>query len=93
MPGPSPGTKRCGTGKPRSSLTEAKEAFAEGDAEAKEAYLKALHYSPDSAAAHLSLARIYKGEKNFPTPSFTSRPRKAGIRKRRGPERVRRNAV
>jgi len=48
-------------------LTEAKEAYAGGDVEAgKTAYLQALHYSPDSAAAHLSLARIYKGEKNIP---------------------------
>ncbi|MHB8094106.1 MAG: tetratricopeptide repeat protein [Candidatus Aminicenantales bacterium] len=48
-------------------LAQAKEAFAAGDAEAgKRAYLQALHYSPDSSAAHLSLARIYKGEKNIP---------------------------
>lgn len=45
------------------SIDEAKEALAQGDSEkGKEAYLKALHYSPESADIHLALAELYKKE-------------------------------
>lgn len=45
---------------------EAERAIAEGNAEkATEAYLSALHYSPENTDIHLALADIYKKEKKF----------------------------
>jgi tetratricopeptide (TPR) repeat protein len=47
-------------------LTEAKSAEAAGDtAKGKDAYLKALEYSPKLEAAHLGLARLYLKDKDF----------------------------
>jgi len=60
-------------------LAEAKRAFAAGDAEAgKKGFLTALFYSPDSVEAHLSLARIYKGEKNIPSAALHYKAANAG---------------
>jgi len=48
------------------SLDEAKTFLAHQDVEkSKEAFLKALYYSPQSTAAHLSLAEIFKKEDNL----------------------------
>jgi Tfp pilus assembly protein PilF len=45
---------------------EANSYLTAGDMEkSKEAYLKALYYTPDATEAHLSLARIYKKEGNL----------------------------
>ncbi|MBN1223443.1 MAG: S-layer homology domain-containing protein [Candidatus Aminicenantes bacterium] len=47
-------------------LREAKGFLSAADTEkSKEAYLKALHYSPDLTEAHIALSRIYKEEGNF----------------------------
>jgi len=60
-------------------LAEAKRAFAAGDAEAgKKSFLTALFYSPESVEAHLSLARIYKGEKNVPSAVLHYKAASAG---------------
>jgi Tfp pilus assembly protein PilF len=60
-------------------LAEAKRAFAAGDAEAgKKGFLTALFYSPESVEAHLSLARIYKGEKNVPSAVLHYKAASAG---------------
>ena len=49
--------------KTKQAINDAKEALSQGDAEkAKEAYLKALHFSPESKEIHLALAEIYKKE-------------------------------
>jgi Tfp pilus assembly protein PilF len=49
--------------KTKEALTEGKNFLAEGNTErSKEAFLKALYYSPNSTEAHLSLAEIYKTE-------------------------------
>lgn len=49
--------------KTEQAIDEAKEALSKGDTEkGKEAYLKALHYSPESSEIHLALAEIYKKE-------------------------------
>lgn len=48
------------------ALDEAKTYLAQKDIEkSKEAFLKALYYSPQSTAAHLSLAEIFKKEDNL----------------------------
>jgi len=48
------------------ALSLAKQAMEAGQAEeGKEAYLKALFYSPEYVPAHLSLAEAYKKEKNW----------------------------
>jgi len=45
---------------------EANSYLTAGDMEkSKEAYLKALYYTPDEMEAHLSLAKIYKKEENL----------------------------
>jgi tetratricopeptide (TPR) repeat protein len=45
------------------AVGEARAAAASGDMDkARDAYLKALHYSPDSPAVHLALAAIYRKE-------------------------------
>jgi Tfp pilus assembly protein PilF len=45
------------------AVGEARAAAASGDMDkARDAYLKALHYSPDSPAVHLALADIYRKE-------------------------------
>jgi len=52
-------------------LSEAGAAVQAGQtAEAKEAYLKVLEYAPSLQAAHLSLARIFVKEKDFPSALF-----------------------
>ncbi len=52
--------------KTQESLDEAKTYLAHQDTEkSKEAFLKALYYSPQSTAAHLSLAEIFKKENNL----------------------------
>jgi Tfp pilus assembly protein PilF len=52
--------------KTQESLDEAKTYLAHQDMEkSKEAFLKALYYSPQSTAAHLSLAEILKKENNL----------------------------
>lgn len=52
--------------KTQESLDEAKTYLAHQDMEkSKEAFLKALYYSPQSTAAHLSLAEIFKKEDNL----------------------------
>jgi len=49
--------------KTEQASTSAAEALATGDAEkAKSEYLRALHFSPESAKIHLALAEIYKQE-------------------------------
>jgi Tfp pilus assembly protein PilF len=60
-------------------LAEAKRAFAAGDAKAgKKGFFTALFYSPESVEAHLSLARIYKGEKNVPSAVLHYKAASAG---------------
>jgi Tfp pilus assembly protein PilF len=50
------------------AIEEAKTALSAGDLEkAKEDYLKALHYSPESSQTHLALAKIYKQEDKLPS--------------------------
>lgn len=45
------------------ALSEAKNFLAQGDREkSKEAFLRALHFSPDFIEAHLALARLFKEE-------------------------------
>lgn len=52
--------------KTRRATSEAKAALAGGETEkAKEAYLRALHFSPESSEIHLALAEIYKKENNL----------------------------
>jgi len=47
----------------KQAIDEAKAALSAGDTEkGKEAYLRALHYSPESSEIHLALAKIYKKE-------------------------------
>jgi len=54
--------------KTEQSVASAREAAAKGDIEtAKESYLKALHYSPDSVEIHLALAGLYKSENKTPS--------------------------
>jgi cytochrome c-type biogenesis protein CcmH/NrfG len=54
--------------KTEQSVALAREAAAKGDIEtAKESYLKALHYSPDSVEIHLALADLYKSENKTPS--------------------------
>ncbi len=54
------------TKKTEEAIEEARTALTQGDSEkAKEAFLKALHYAPGSAAVHLALADIYKKEKRL----------------------------
>jgi len=49
--------------KTKQAISEAREALSQGDVEkGKEAYLKALHYSPESSEVHLALAETYKKE-------------------------------
>jgi tetratricopeptide (TPR) repeat protein len=49
--------------KTKQAINDAKGALSQGDAEkTKEAYLKALHFSPESKEIHLALAEIYKKE-------------------------------
>lgn len=49
--------------KTEQAMASAREAAAKGDVEtAKESYLRALHYSPDSVEIHLALAGLYKSE-------------------------------
>jgi len=52
--------------KTEQAVTSAREAAAKGDSKtAKEAYLMALHYSPESGETHLALADLYKSENNI----------------------------
>ena len=52
-------------------LKEGKEYADAGDKEkSKESYLKALHYTPKSQAAHLALARIFREETNYQNSLF-----------------------
>ena len=52
--------------KTEQAMDEAEKALSQGDVEkAKQTYLKALHYSPESAEIHLALAEIYKKENNL----------------------------
>jgi Tfp pilus assembly protein PilF len=54
------------TKKTEEAVDEALAALSQGDSEkAKEAYLKALHYTPGSVAVHQALAEIYKKEKKL----------------------------
>jgi Tfp pilus assembly protein PilF len=54
------------TKKTEEAIGEALTALTQGDSEkAKQAYLKALHYAPGSAAVHQALAEIYKNEKKL----------------------------
>lgn len=49
-------------------MASALEAAARGDKEAaKESYLKALHYSPESVEVHLALAAIFRSENKIPS--------------------------
>jgi thioredoxin-like negative regulator of GroEL len=49
--------------KTEQAVASAREAAAKGDIEtAKESYLRALHYSPESVGTHLALAGLYKSE-------------------------------
>ena len=60
-------------------LAEAKRAFAAGNTEAgKKSFFMALFYSPESVEAHISLARIYKGEKNIPSAALHYKAANAG---------------
>jgi Tfp pilus assembly protein PilF len=53
-------------GKTGEAMEEARQAYSTGDKDgAKKAFLRALFYSPDSVEANLSLARIYRSEKNL----------------------------
>lgn len=72
--------------KTRQAISEAKAALAGGDTEkAKEAYLMALHFSPESSEIHLALAQIYKKENNLSSAlvhlkaAAASRPTDTGI--------------
>ena len=59
--------------------SEARRAVAAGDPEAgKEAYLKALFYSPESVEANLKLARIYRKEKNAASAALHYKAASAG---------------
>lgn len=52
----------------KGSMADARTALASGDREsAKREFLKVLFYAPETTAAHLDLARIYKQEKNAPS--------------------------
>lgn len=52
--------------KTEQAVSSAREAAARGDnAAAKESYLRALHYSPESTDVHLALAGLYKRENNL----------------------------
>jgi Tfp pilus assembly protein PilF len=52
------------------AVEEARSAMAQGDIEkGTEAYLKALHFSPESPAIHLALAEIYK-KQNKPSSAI-----------------------
>jgi tetratricopeptide (TPR) repeat protein len=54
------------TKKTQEAVSLAKQAMAAGQTETgKEAYLKALFYSPEYIPAHLSLAEVYKKEKKW----------------------------
>jgi Tfp pilus assembly protein PilF len=48
------------------ATSEAREALAAGDREkGKQAYLRALHYSPEAVKIHLALAGLYREEKRL----------------------------
>ena len=52
--------------KTEEALEEARKAYAAADSDgAKKAFLRTLFYSPDSVEANLSLARMYRTEKNL----------------------------
>lgn len=52
--------------KTEQALNDARNALAQGDTEkGKQAFLKALHYSPQSQEANLQLAEVYKKERKF----------------------------
>jgi len=54
------------TTKTERAIEEAEAAIAAGNLEkAKESYLRALHYSPESVPAHTALATLYKKERKF----------------------------
>ena len=54
--------------KTKQAVASAREAAAKGDVEtAKESYLKALHYSPESVEIHLALAGLYRSENKIPS--------------------------
>ena len=54
--------------KTEQAVVSAREAAARGDNEtAKESYLKALHYSPESVEVHLALAGLYRSENKIPS--------------------------
>jgi len=54
--------------KTEEAVSFARQAAAKGDNEtARESYLKALHYSPESADIHLALAGLYKSENKIPS--------------------------
>jgi tetratricopeptide (TPR) repeat protein len=54
--------------KTEQAVASAREAAARGENEtAKESYLKALHYSPESVEIHLALAGLYKSENKIPS--------------------------
>lgn len=54
------------THKTDQAVASAREAAARGDNQAaRESYLKALHYSPESVDTHLALAVLYKSENNL----------------------------
>jgi len=53
--------------KTEEAVSSARQAAAKGDNEtARESYLKALHYSPESVDIHLALAALYKSENKIP---------------------------
>ena len=75
--------------KTRQAMSEAKAALAAGETEkAKEAYLKALHFSPEFSEIHLALAGIYTKENNLSSAlvhlkaAAASRPTDPGILER-----------
>ncbi len=52
----------------KESMADARTALAAGNAEtAKREFLEVLFYGPETAEAHLDLARIYRQEKNAPS--------------------------
>ena len=54
--------------KTEQAVVSAREAAARGENDAaRESYLKALHYSPESVDIHLALAGLYKSENKIPS--------------------------
>ena len=68
--------------KTEEALEEARKAYAAADSDgAKKAFLRTLFYSPDSVEANLSLARMYRTEKNLQSALIHYKSASAGAPK------------